>query len=108
MSAADTDDDVADAKIDALAEAINILANRKRKPTDLAILIEAGSPAIELIASADADDLADAISCGDDDWPIGDMTVSRALGFACGLALQLRQALRHYCGATTVEATDGR
>ena len=41
----DTDiHDIANARIEALAEAINILARRKPRPSDMAILIEAGSP----------------------------------------------------------------
>jgi hypothetical protein len=106
----DTDiHDIANARIEALAEAINILARRKRRPSDMAILIEAGSPAIELIASADEDDIAEAIDSVSGGMIIGDqIELARALGFCAGLVLQLRQALRYYCGATTVEADDGR
>jgi hypothetical protein len=80
-----------------------------RKPSDMAILIEAGSPAIELVAGAGEDDLAAAIDDVSGGIIVGDqIELARALGFCAGLALQLRQALRLYCGVTTVEAIDGR
>lgn len=106
----DTDiHDIANARIEALAEAINILARRKCRPSDMAILIEAGSPAIELIASADEDDIAEAIDSVSGGMIIGDqIELACALGFCAGLVLQLRQALRYYCDATTVGADDGR
>jgi hypothetical protein len=107
MSDAD-DDEIVDARIEALAEAISILARRARKPSDMAILIEAGSPAIELVAGAGEDDLAAAIDDVSGGIIVGDqIELARALDFCAGLALQLRQALRLYCGVTTVEAIDG-
>ena len=85
-----------DDKVQALARAIISLATRTRGPTGLARLID-GDGALELIALADEKALIEAV----DDLSFDD-AVAQALGFACGLALIARQALRHYCGTHTV------
>jgi hypothetical protein len=89
------DDDRYDARLDEIGEAIAVLARRKRRPQDLAVLIEAGDRKLEVLAGADRDELDDAG---------GDAAV--ALGYVAGLALTLRQALRHYAGTRVVRADE--
>jgi hypothetical protein len=81
------DDDRYDARLDEIGEAIAVLARRKRRPQDLAVLIEANDRKLEVLAGADRDELDDA---GGD--------AALALAYVAGLALTLRQALRHYAG----------
>ena len=81
------DDD--EAGLAAIGDAIGNLARRERKPSDLATLIAAGGLSLEIVASADPDDLCDAAS---------DYALAQALSACAGLALTARQALRHYCG----------
>jgi hypothetical protein len=89
------DDDRYDARLDEIGEAIAVLARRKRRSQDLAVLIGAGDRKLEVLAGADRDELGDAG---------GDAAV--ALGYVAGLALTLRQALRHYAGARAVRADE--
>ena len=99
MGNTDTDE-IVDAKVEALADAIVRLAKRRRGPADLPLLFGAGSHDLDLIAAADSDDLAEAIDCVSGGLIIGDQgELARALGYAAGLALTLRQALRHHCDA---------
>lgn len=92
------DDD--EAGLAVIGNAIRNLARRERKLNDLATLIAGGDFNLDIVASADADELRDAAS--DDD-------LAAALGFCAGLALQARQALRHYCGVTVeTEARKGK
>jgi hypothetical protein len=91
MTTADEMDELYNAKLDEIDEAIRILARRQRRPRDLAVLIEAGDRALELLADADRDALDDA-----------DGDAALALSYVAGLALTLRQALRHYTGAHVV------
>jgi hypothetical protein len=83
-----------DLRIDALAGAIGALADRERGPADLIRLLCAGDRLLDQIASASDDDLVEAV-----DWCDAD-EVAQALGYVAGLALQMRQALRHYYGAS--------
>jgi hypothetical protein len=85
------DDDRYDARLDEIGEAIAVLARRKRRPQDLAVLIEAGDRMLELLAGADGEELDDAGGAA-----------AEALGYVAGLALTLRQALRHYAGVHVV------
>ena len=87
------DDDRYDARLDEIGEAIAILARRQRRPQDLAVLIEAGDRKLEVLAGADRDELDDAGGAA-----------AVALGYAAGLALTLRQALRHHTGAHVARA----
>ena len=86
-----TDDDRYNARLDEIGEAIAVLARRKRRPQDLAVLIEAGDRKLEVLAGADRDELDDAGG-----------GAALALGYVAGLALTLRQALRHHAGAHVV------
>jgi hypothetical protein len=85
--ATDRIDELHNAKLDEIDEAIRILSRRQRRPRDLAVLIEAGDRRLELLAGADRDALDDA-----------DGDAALALSYVAGLALTLRQALRHYAG----------
>jgi hypothetical protein len=81
------DDDRHDTRLDEIDEAIAVLARRKRRPQDLAVLIEVGDRRLEVLAGADRDALDDAGGAA-----------AVALAYVAGLALTLRQALRHYAG----------
>jgi hypothetical protein len=80
-----------EAKITALADAIAALAEKERRPTDLVRLLQRGDRLLDQIASASVEDLIQAI----DEFP-DRREAAAALGYAAGLALQLRQCLRHY------------
>ena len=79
-----------------LEDAIHALARRSRKPQDLAELIERGDRALELLAGAASDELIDL-----------DGIDARAVGYLAGLALTLRQALRHYAVPVGEGGRDG-
>lgn len=88
-----------EARLDEIHMAVAALARRERKPEAAATLIEVGDRALELLATAAAGDLEDA----------GGFDGERAflaLGYAAGLALTLRQALRHLAGVLGVEAAE--
>jgi hypothetical protein len=84
-------DELYQAKLDEIDNAIRTLARRPRRPQDLAVLIEAGDRALELLAGADMDELDDA-----------DGDAALALSYVAGLALMLRRALRHHAGVHVV------
>jgi hypothetical protein len=89
----DSDDDTDYDRLDEIESAIRRLAKRRRGPQDMAKLLAGDDGAIELIAAAERDDLADV-----GDAPGMGETAAEALGYLAGLALILRQALRHHAG----------
>ena len=87
----DRDDDEREERLDEIERAVLRLAKRLRGPQDMAKLLAGDDGDIELIAAADADDLEDVGEYAGD-------RAMRALGYVAGLALTLRQALRHHAG----------